>query len=87
MTEERLPHKLQLTARQQLTVTGVAEVVSFEDTTVVLQTSEGTLIVQGQQLQLKTLSQEGQVAVEGQVSALIYEETRHKGSWRQRLFG
>lgn len=87
MTEERAPHKLQLDGRQHLTVTGVNEVVSFEDTMVVLQTSQGTLVVQGQQLQLKALSQEGQVAVVGQVSALNYEETRMKGSWRQRLFG
>lgn len=87
MTEERAPHGLRLEGRQRLSVTGVSEVVSFEDTMVVLQTSEGTLVVQGQQLQLKALSQEGQVAVEGQVSGLNYEETRKSGSWRQRLFG
>ena len=68
-------------------MTGVAEVVSFDDSTVVLQTSLGTLIVQGQQLKLQTLSLEGgQVAVDGTVSALIYEEPR-SGGWRQRLFG
>ena len=87
MTEERGAHKLQLDGRQRLTVTGVQEVVSFEDTMVVLQTVEGNLVVQGQQLQLKTLSQEGQVAVEGQVSALAYEENRQRFGWRQRLFG
>ena len=87
MTEERGLHKLLLDGRQRLTVTGVQEVVSFEETMVVLQTVEGNLVVQGQQLQLKTLSQEGQVAVEGQVSALVYEENRQRGGWRQRLFG
>ncbi len=87
MTDEHLPHKLQLSERQQLTMSGVSEVVSFDEGTVVLQTSLGTLIVQGRELQLKTLSLEGgQVAVEGTVSALIYEEPR-TGGWRQRLFG
>ncbi len=87
MTEEHLPHKLQLNERKNLIMTGVAEVVSFDDSTVVLQTSLGTLIVQGQQLQLKNLSLEGgQVAVDGSISALIYEEPR-AGGWRQRLFG
>ena len=52
MAEEHLPHKLQLNERRQLTMTGVTEVVSFEDTAVVLQTSLGTLIVQGQALEL-----------------------------------
>ncbi len=87
MAEERLPHKLQLNERRQLTMNGVTEVVSFEDSSVVLQTSLGTLIVQGRELQLKTLSLDGgQVAVDGTVTALIYEEPR-TGGWRQRLFG
>lgn len=86
MAEEHLPHKLQLDERRKLTMNGVTEVVSFEDTAVVLQTSLGTLIVQGQGLQLKTLSLEGgQVAVDGTISSLIYEEPRQSGGWR-RLF-
>lgn len=87
MAEAHLPHKLQLNERSQLTVTGVTEVVSFDEGTVVLQTSLGTLIVQGRELQLKTLSLEGgQVAVDGTVYSLVYEEPR-TGGWRQRLFG
>ncbi len=86
MTEENLPHKLQLNERSQLTMTGVTEVVSFDEGAVVLQTSLGTLVVQGKELHLKTLSLDGgQVAVEGTISALIYEEPR-TGGWR-RLFG
>ena len=87
MAEERLPHSLQLKERRQLTMSGVNEVVSFDESTVVLQTALGTLIVQGRDLQLKTLSTEGgQVAVEGDITALSYEESR-AGGWRQRLFG
>lgn len=83
--EEKLPHKLQLAERRQLTMTGVTEVVSFEETAVVLHTSLGTLIVQGQELKLKTLSLDGgQVAVDGTISALIYEEPRLSG-WRRLL--
>ena len=87
MTEERFPHKLTLNERKQLTMTGVTEVVRFEDTAVVLQTSLGTLVVQGQDLKLKTLSLEGgQVAVDGSISGLYYEEPRSGGLW-QRLLG
>ena len=85
MEETRLPHKLQLNERKNLTMTGVTEVVSFDENTVVLQTSLGLLIVQGQQLSLQNLSLEGgQVMVEGTISALSYEEPR-QGGWR-RLF-
>ena len=86
MTEEHFPHKLTLNERKNLTMTGVAEVVSFEETAVVLKTSLGTLWVQGQELKLKTLSLDGgQVAVDGHISALHYEEPREGGLW-QRLW-
>ena len=86
MAETNIPHCLTLRERRELTLTGVTEVVSFEETAVVLHTALGTLTVQGSGLQLKTLSLEGgQVAVDGDISALIYEEPR-LGGWR-RLFG
>ena len=84
----QLPHKLTLQQRNALTMDGVTEVVSFDDTTVILRTSLGTLIIQGRDSQLKTLSLDGgQVAVDGNVSALIYEEPRPQGGWLRRLFG
>ena len=87
MTEDQFPHKLTLHQRNNLTMTGVTEVERFEESLVVLKTSLGLLTVQGQELKLKTLSLEGgQVAVDGQISALIYEEPRQGGLW-QRLWG
>lgn len=84
----QLPHRLTLNERQQLSMTGVSEVVSFDDTTVVLRTELGMLVIQGKGLQLKTLSLEGgQVAVDGTVSSLHYEESRTGGSWLRRLMG
>ena len=86
MVEDQFPHKLTLNERKSLTMTGVTEVLRFEDTAVVLRTSLGLLTVQGQDLKLKTLSLEGgQVAVDGQMFALVYEEPRETGFW-QRLW-
>ena len=83
-----LPHRLTLNERRQLSMTGVSEVVSFDENAVVLRTELGTLVIQGKELQLKTLSTEGgQVAVEGHVAALVYEEPRQKGGWFSRLMG
>ena len=88
MEQLQLPHKLTLSERSQLTMSGVTEVVSFDDASVILKTGLGTLVVQGDHLQLKTLSPEGgQVAVEGRVSSLVYEQTREPGSLWRRLFG
>ena len=89
MAEQNVfPHKLSLNERKELTVTGVTEVVSFDEESVVLKTSLGTLIVHGRQLQLKTLSTNGgQVEISGTVSALIYQQNKPTGSWVRRLFG
>lgn len=82
-----LPHKLTLNQREELTLTGVTEVIRFDDNSVILTTHLGTLIVQGQDLILKTLSLEGgNVAVRGHIASLIYEEPRPAGFW-QRIFG
>ena len=85
MENLQLPHKLTLNERKSLTMTGVTEVVSFDENTVVLRTALGTLEIGGQQLQLKTLSIDGgQVAVDGHISALFYEEPRAAGGfWRR----
>lgn len=83
-----LPHRLTLNERRQLSMTGVSEVVSFDENAVVLRTELGTLVIQGRDLQLKTLSLEGgQVVVEGSVAALNYEEPRPAGGWLRRLMG
>lgn len=85
--EQGMPHRLTLADRTQLQLTGVSEVVSFDETVVVLKTGMGLLTVHGQGLKLKNLSLEGgQAAVEGEICALIYEPER-KGGNRRRLFG
>ena len=89
MAEDRLPqpHKLTLNDRKSLILNGTAEVISFDENAVVLKTGLGILTVQGQQLHLKTLSPEsGQVAIDGQIAALVYEEPKPAGNLLHKLF-
>ena len=88
MAEQKvLPHELSLRERKELSITGVTEVVSFDEETVVLRTGLGTLIIQGSGLRLNQLSQNGgQVEVSGTVSTLVYQEPRQSGGLR-RFFG
>lgn len=82
----QLPHKLTLNQREELTLSGVTEVVSFDENAVVLKTNLGTLNVLGENLVLKTLSTEGgQVSVSGKVHSLVYEEPRPEGFFRRLL--
>ena len=87
MTEgqNQLPHQLTLHERSHLAVTGVTEVVRFDEEAVILRTSQGVLVVQGTQLQLKTL-EGGRASVEGKIGAMHYEENRQRGSLMHRLF-
>ena len=83
---EQPGHKLSLLDRKKLSMTGVEEVLSFDDTAVVLHTCMGRLTVEGQELHLKNLSLDGgQVEVDGSISALIYENEGEGGSFFRRL--
>ena len=82
--QQNLPHSLTLCERKKLAMAGATEVVSFAESCEVIRTPMGTLVVQGQDLQLKTLDG-GNVAVEGQIIALSYEENRSAGGWLSRL--
>ena len=82
----QLPHKLTLQQREDLTMTGVTEVVSFDEESVILKTHLGTLTVLGENLILQTLSLDGgQVAITGRIHSLVYEEPRDIGFWRKLL--
>ena len=94
MTEPRqnqeleLPHRLTLAARSRLSMTGVLEVESFDETTIVLTTTRGTLIVRGENLHLQLLRLDGgEVLVDGTVDSLSYEDAAPAGGFFGRLFG
>ena len=85
---EPMGHDLTLRNRQRLTMTGVTEVLSFDEAAVILRTALGRLSVHGEELQLKTLSvDQGQVEVQGQISGLLYEEEGKTGGFFRRLLG
>ena len=86
MENNREPHELRLDARSRLNVTGVREVESFDESTVVLNTVGGLLIVRGDALHLQSLSIDGgQVSVQGRIDALSYEELQKAGGFLKRL--
>ena len=73
-------HRITLDRRESLRVDGV--------TAIVLKTTQGTLLVAGQDLKLRTLTLEGgQVAVDGTVNLLQYEDLRPRGGFFRRLLG
>ena len=89
---ERIPraaHSITLEERERLSVSGVEEVESFDENTIVMLTAGGPLVVRGSGLHIEQLSLDGgQLRVEGQVESLTYEEDRGgRGGLLARLFG
>lgn len=81
-------HRLTLESRGQLSVSGVTEVGSFDESAAVLETAQGTLVVRGTDLHMDRLDLEsGEVRLKGTVDSLVYEENAHiRGSFFERLF-
>ena len=83
-----LSHRLILEGRNQLTVTGVTDVERFDEQAAVLETSRGTLILQGTGLHVEGLDLEaGAIRVTGEVDSMVYQESaKTQGGFLTRLF-
>lgn len=81
-------HRLSLEGRNRLSVSGVTDTESFDETAAVLETSRGTLIIRGRELHMEQLDLEaGEVRITGEIVSLTYEENRQsQDSFLQRLF-
>lgn len=78
-------HRLIMENREQLALTGVHKVQSFDPKEIVLETQLGTLSIKGNQLGIKLLNlEEGLVDLEGHVDVMSYHRHTQSGS-RQSL--
>ena len=84
----RKPHHLTLEDRKILTLSGVEDVASFDESEIVLRTSLGELVIEGEGLSVSRLSVEsGDVHVAGYITALQYtESTGERRGLLSRLF-
>ena len=68
-------HTLAVRDRGQITVSGVSEVLSFDEANVRLVTTCGILNLEGQSLRIHVLNTaDGIVAVTGKLSGVLYED-------------
>lgn len=84
--ETTIPHRIHLEERGSLSISGVMEVESFDEESIVLSTSQGGLVVRGSDLHIEQLSLDGgDLKVEGTVDSLTYEEQPARGGFFARL--
>lgn len=82
-------HRLLLEGRQRLLLEGVEEVTSFDETCLMLETNQGSLVVQGEDMHVEQLDVEaGKLVVGGEITSLSYDEGAMgaKGSLLGRIF-
>jgi len=84
----KMPHSLTIEDRGKMTVTGVSDVDSFDEQTMIIYTDMGELTVRGKGLHISRLNTEtGELNITGTVSALAYTDDRTKGGgFLSRIF-
>ena len=83
-----MPHHLVLEDRRALTVSGVSDVDSFDELTVIIYTDLGELTVKGEGLHINRLNVEtGELTLEGSIQSLSYADVHARsGGFFGRLF-
>ena len=76
--------------RSKLSISGVIDVLSFDDQVVMVETELGLLTVKGENLKINKLSLDtSEVIVEGEISYMSYsnkEQEKMKGSFISKIF-
>ena len=77
----KMPHNLVMEDRKTLSVTGVSDVDSFDESTIIVFTDIGELTVRGSDLHIRNLNIEsGEVSLEGKISSLTYADNAVKST-------
>ncbi|BBF44777.1 forespore shell protein [Lachnospiraceae bacterium KM106-2] len=81
-------HKIVITNRRTIVLTGVNDVLSFDANEVLLETVQGILMIRGEELHVSRLSLEkGEVDVDGKVDSLTYSDNTGFVKSGETLFG
>lgn len=79
MTEEKksaLKHKILIEQREKLSVTGVTDVISFDEDCVVCESEQGVIVFKGVNLHVNNLNVDsGELNIEGEIDSVTYEDT------------
>ena len=73
---DKRTHDVSIVARRAMSINGVSDVISFDDTCLVLRTTCGEMTVEGREIRVDTLdTDKGIVSLEGGIDAIYYSDT------------
>lgn len=83
----RLPHNIIMENRKKLVISGVTQVDSFDDQSVMLATSMGDLTIKGSDLHISQLNVDsGELNITGNIYGMVYSENDRSTGFFSRLF-
>ena len=78
-------HKLSMDNRKRLSLTGIKDVVSFDLTQILLESTLGMIHIKGSDIKVTRLSLEkGEVDIEGTVDSIVYSDVKDYGEKGQQ---
>ncbi|MBR5468631.1 MAG: sporulation protein YabP [Firmicutes bacterium] len=85
-----LKHRVSLDERENITVTGVTEVISFDEESIVCDTQMGVVVIHGSQMHITRLDLEsGVIEAGGSIDSIEYTQMSmfdQKGGLLKRIF-
>ncbi len=73
--------------RKKFVISGVKDVISFDEETVMLDTTLGKMVIKGDNLHIMNFNNEsGDITGEGKVHAMIYTADEKSGGFFSKLF-
>ena len=83
MTEEKniqkMPHNVIMEDRKKLTISGVTDIDSFDEQTVIAITEMGEMTIRGWDLHIIRLNlDQSELSIEGEISSLTYTDVKPK---------
>lgn len=81
-------HKLVMSNRRTCNLTGVSDVLSFDENEIILETDQGMLMMKGKELHVSRLMlDKGEVDVDGRIDSITYSEQGTKSERTDSLLG
>lgn len=83
-----MEHIINLKGRSDLLISGVEHIYSFSDKKVEIQTCEGKMVIEGEDLDMNKLNlEENVISVQGTINSIIYSKAKEpKESFLKKVF-
>ena len=79
-------HTVNIDRRENIIITGVIDVISFDEETVITETEMGILLIRGGNLHVNRLNLDnGELAVDGEINNITYEDHNNFGKSKSLL--